>query len=368
MIARLMSALLVSAIILMAVYGFSFYSESNAKEALSVDIDLSLIIGRAIQKDDIRVISPGQDGRAILAGVTQSIRTDDYRFLQLDMIHAEKVEDILFFWRLENDPASVKTALLPLNANGGLFNLGDEKYWNGTITELGLMVYGGQDTQINVASMKLMPPTFWRLIHAEFNQWIAVWRWDQKTAHFLRWDGINLNPVPAVAVWLLVAFVLYSFWGKEKKKAAIMLLITGWVILDLRWYWEQYHQVNDLKNQLVEFPKETVISLDAELYGEIERLKSTVLPQEPVRVQIVKSGPANDYMRWKAQYYLLPHPVYNYGSQPIWEKLQPGDWLWAMGETPDFSYDDMIGLYNKGNRLSAIKMDKGSIGTLYKIL
>ena len=368
MYSRLVISLFVSAVMLVAVYAHGFYNGSDVGNAPPLDIELDLIIGQEIEQKDINLIMPAKDRRAVLSEMLQGVQADNYRFLRLKFSHAKNVEDILFFWRLESSGHSINTAVLPINADGLLLDLGDKKNWNGNITEIGLIIYGGQDAQIGVSSMQLLSPDIWRLIYSEFNQWIAVSRWDQKTAHFLRWDSININPVSAVAAWLLAAFVLYAFFGKERIKAAMMLMIFGWVILDLRWYWEQYYQLRDLENQLIEFPKENVLSLDADLYAEIDRLKGNVLPQKLVRIQIVKSGPANDYMRWKAQYYLLPHPVYNYGDQPAWNKLQSGDWVWAMGEIRDFSYDDMIGLYNKRNHLSAIKVDEGPIGTLYKIL
>jgi hypothetical protein len=358
---------LISTAVLIAGFGYYLFSGIGNDKSRQISLSLALISGQQALENGAAIVSPAQGGRAIIAGSSGTFSAKEFPILQLDLSLSDGVEDLLFFWRRQDDNGNVQTVFLPLNSAKLTFNLEGEKGWYGSISEAGLFVYGNNSTRIAVQSLRLLSATPWLSIKAEINHWYAVWRWDQRTVNFLRWEGIYFNPVPTVAVGLMFFLLVFIVSRLNTRRSVLMLTAFGWLILDGRWYWEQYHQWVDLDNQIVEFSNERVLSLDADMYRELDRLKNSVLPRESVRVQIVKAGPPNDYWRWKAQYYLLPYPVYNYGSKPAWGKLQKDDWVFVMGEIPGLQYDESLGLYSGNRRLAAQLMDKGKLGKLYRI-
>jgi hypothetical protein len=361
-------ALLVSAFLWLSAFGY--YLQGQDSGGVELTVPLTVVVGRSVSDSGDNQVMPAEDGRAILAGRVKPFTAADYPFLRLELSGQEGVEDILFFYRQAEEPDLVQSLLLPLHPGELTWYLGDEDGWKGAISEVGLIVYGDESTRLAVESLSLLPSSSRISMQAELSRWLAVWRWDQRTINFLRWDGERIAPVPAVAAWLLLALLLLSVMkvkGPKRWQLAASLVFVGWLLLDGRWFWEQYRQWSDLDNQIVAYPEGSVLAVDTELYQELERVKRDVLPDEPVRIQIVRDGPANNYWRMKAQYYLLPHSVYNYGGPPAWARLQAGDWVMVMGKVAGLTYNKSSYLRLGRHQLPARLKSQNELFSLYRI-
>lgn len=377
---RIGAALLVSAFLLFSAFGYYFQGPNSGQGELAVP--LTVVVGQSVSDGGESRVVPAEDGRAILASRVERISAADYPFLRLELSSQNGVEDILFFYRRSDELNRVQQLLLPLFPGQLTWFLGDEDGWKGTISEIGLIVYGDDSTRLAVESLRLLPNSSLISIDAELSRWLAVWRWDQRTINFLPWYGGRIAPVPTVVAWLLLAFLLLSVLkgnspGKNKLlysvapgprwRIAVTLALLGWLMLDVRWFLEQYRQWSDLDSQIVDYPQGAVLAVDAELYQEVERLKRDVLPNRPVRIQIVREGPANNYWSLKAQYYLLPHSVYNYGGPPAWKWLQAGDWVMVMGKVAGLRHDKSSHLRLGSHQLPASLKSQSELISLYRI-
>lgn len=358
-------ALLVSAVLLLSAFGY--YQQGQDSEGVELTVPLTVVVGQSVLDRGDNLVIPTEDGRAILAGRVKPSIAANYPFLRLDLSVQEGVEDILFFYRRADEPNEVQSLLLPLHPGQLTWYLGDEDAWKGGISEVGLIVYGDDSTRLAVESLSLLPSSNRISIEAELSRWLAVWRWDQRTINFLRWDGGRIPPVPAVAAWLLLALLLLRVMNGRRWQLAASLVIVGWLLLDVRWFLEQYRQWSDLDNQIVAHPEGAVLGVDAELYQELERVKRDILPREPVRIQIVRDGPANNYWRMKAQYYLLPHSVYNYGGPPAWARLQAGDWVMVMGKVTGLTHTNASYLRSGPHQIPASLKSHSNLLSLYRI-
>ncbi len=288
---RVGTALLVSAILLLSASGYHLQGQNSGGAELTVP--MTVVIGRSVSDRGDNQVIPAEDGRAIFAGRVKQFAAADYPFLRLELSGQKGVEDILFFYRQADESSSLRSLLLPLHPGQLSWCLGDEDGWKGTISEVGLIVYGDESTWIAVESLSLLPSSSRISMEAELSRWLAVWRWDQRTINFLPWDGGRIAPVPAVAAWLLLALLmLWVMKGPKRWQLAASLVVVGWLLLDVRWFLEQYRQWSDLDNQIVAYPEGAVLTADAGLYQELERVKRDVLPDEPVRIQIVRDGSA----------------------------------------------------------------------------
>jgi hypothetical protein len=63
------------------------------------------------------------------------------------------------------------------------------------------------------------------------------------------------------------------------------------------------------------------------LYQYARQLKDHVLPSPGVKIFLLHDSALRDYRRLKAQHYLLPHNVFNFGKLPRENSLQKGDYL-----------------------------------------
>jgi hypothetical protein len=74
------------------------------------------------------------------------------------------------------------------------------------------------------------------------------------------------------------------------------------------------------------------------LYRYARHLKDHVLPSPGVKIFLLHDSALRGYRRLKAQHYLLPHNVFNFGKLPRENSLQKGDYLLVLDKVGELVY------------------------------
>ncbi len=301
----------------------------------------------------------------------------DYPYLQYRVTGQNPASFYYFIWRTADKPGETShVALARINDMAQVSMLSNNPHWRGTITEVGIDVYGELrgDAQ-TIESLDMLPPSNWNFIRAIWSEWAGLETWNQRSAHHLMggpYQTILPRPL-AMAIWAIGALALLIlarvFAGSDIRIAVLLAVLTPWLVIDMLWQ-------RNLSAQLAEtryvFAGKTQqekhhSDLDGVLYDYAQRLKNEVLPEPGVKIFLLNDSPWRDYHRLKMQFYLLPHNIFNFGKFPRPESLQPGDYLLAMGDIPGLNYDASTATLNwRDQTLRVIEIDKQGLGSLYQ--
>jgi len=323
------------------------------------------------------------DNNAIISAGRMSLAASNYPFLQYTINNFQPGLDLFFFWRTRDNPQQITTTELYWSGDGpAYFNLSKEPEWKGHISEIGLLIYGDlRNEPLEIVELELHPYSAKTLLSTIWSEWTAFTGWSQTSINIL--VGMPpksiLSPTLATGAWCGLAIFLYASWclavaikTRKKPKASIIVLtsivLIGWLMLDLKWQIELFHQLSDTKYLYAgkNTEEKHLAAEDGELYAYIKHLKTTVLPDDPARIFILHDSDGHNYWRLRAQYHLLPHNVYNYGRYPQPENIRVGDWLLLLDNIEGLFYNKETKTLNWANnqQLNVLLKNKHPLGTL----
>ena len=149
--------------------------------------------------------------------------------------------------------------------------------------------------------------------------WTTFEERSQQSINFLQGgDYRQVVPLPLLVIaWLLTGVLIMRVWPKKEtapnKQPKLvffcLLLLTGWMLLDVRWTTNGYKQASlSLQTQWQADDEQRLLNgLDGEIYQYVQRLKTDVLGDKPARILIIGDENAIDYYLLRAKYHLLPH-------------------------------------------------------------
>jgi hypothetical protein len=343
--------------------------------ALQVSAGQSKIIDNALE---IRQVSPQGVAFAGITGITLS--ADSYPMLEWTIDALQAGVDIYFIWATQADPGTMqKTLLKPHNGTNSL-NLNAEPSWRGIVVGMGIMVTGRLSDPVVVHQLELRQPNnpaFVALLGRFWSDWAFLERWSQRSINFI--EGMPrkalLPAVPAIALWVGVCFVIYlGLFFTRRVPLTIapfsVFILAGWLILDARWQWNVWHQLELTKEQFSgkHWEEKYLAGEDGALFRFILKIKQ-LLPAEPVRLFIISADPygSTRYLRSRARYHLLPHNVFPLLSS-LPEQFQSGDYLLIFPPLPDLQYDQKARLLkDKHHSIPAELIHRTSSGVLFRV-
>ncbi|MDZ7781800.1 MAG: hypothetical protein U5K56_02255 [Halioglobus sp.] len=280
--------------------------------------DLEFVAGageRPGEGDGIRVTG-FQNGVAVLSSGRVWLDPSKLSILQIRMGNDEEVpRRMRFFWRTTSDPQQISAVEF-----GSLeyirSNLDESLGWSGTVTEVGLMLYGEAGDAVEVESLTLAPPSLSGSLRTLWHDWTFRTGWSQTSPNFLfagASDAAVHLPV-VMAAWVLVSALFV--WVLRRRVArpvplVIALGVAGWMLLDVRWTWVRLQQAD----QTVDFygaGDRAWLDLPTEEKFLLERVRtSRELMQNPEdTVLILARGGESDFLVWRARYHYLPTPAF----------------------------------------------------------
>ncbi|QFU74480.1 hypothetical protein EY643_01750 [Halioglobus maricola] len=357
-------------------------SASTLKDARAWKFDGSDLTARIgtgkTENGSLRItgLQSGQDERAIFSRRTR-LKAADYPFLESTIEDRHPGAHIYFIWRTERAPEEV--FYVPIQwANDGpqLSLLASHKEWRGTITEIGIDVYGDLREQGPlVRELILNPSSRTNFLSAIVTEWTAFRNWTQKSAHHLRGTPSIpiLSPTVATAAWvgvsLLLILLLGVIRGRQSRIALTIVVAIPWISLDLLWQGNLNTQIKETRYLFAgkDQHEKHLSDRESELYRYIQYLKGSVLPAPGVKIYLMHDSERRGYRRLRAQQYLLPHNVYNFGKTPPIRSLRSGDYILVLDSIPEIGYQP-TGILSWGNsKVPASLIDKQELGQLYQV-
>lgn len=314
-------------------------------------------------------------GLAIISSKVRNLDAKDFAVLKFSIHGQERLEEALFFARPREHPNRFIRIPLPQHT-GGILNLRQYPEWQGTLSEIGFMVRGREETAYQIDTFSLEPPALlseWRLL---INGWLQFESWQQKSVNYTAGGAREqLLYLPAIiAGWFLLAISLYGLlaWLSGRgfnRTIPFALLLTGWLILDGRWLLNAIQQANTSISTYAGLTENIKLKqgIDSEIISYVEHLKNNVLPETPSKILLLTDSDSSQYFELKARYHLLPHSAYVSAGFPDKEKLVAGIYFLVLGLSREFGYsEESFSLTKKGGGHISLKLvDKGPQGSLY---
>lgn len=316
-----------------------------------------------------------QDTRGIFTRPA-GFKAENFPYLEYSVSGQNPETFVYFIWRSATNPEETSYIPLPRVSDEPQIQILDgHPEWQGSITEIGIDVYGElRDSTPVVDHLTLLTTSPWYLLRAIWGEWAGLEIWTQRSAHHLMGgpdDPILARPL-AMACWAAGALVLLGLarWTLrvDTGMAALLAILLPWLVTDMLWQRNlsaQLEATRELYSGKTPHEKK-LVSRDGALYEYALRLKREVLPAPGAKIYLLHDSPRRFYTRLKMQYYLLPHNIYNFGKYPMPEHLRDGDYLLELEEIPGLEYDEATGTLRwRDQSLPITRVDTDAKGSLY---
>jgi len=376
--------MLVSALTVILLHLIYYVMDEHYADRTALTLEgkaLTVSAGQGQTVDDtleIRQVSSQGVAFASITGIKLSAET--YSELQWTIDGLQDDVAIDFIWATQTDPGNMQRVQLASSNERNALNLSAEPSWQGTIVGMGIMIAGRISDPVVVHQLELRhldKPTFMALLGRFWEDWAFLEPWSQRSINFIvGMPRKALMPiVPAIALWIGLCIVIYIglFFIRRVPLTVVpftVFILAGWLILDARWQWTLWNQLEATKAQFSDkTPAEKRLAgEDGGLFQFILEIKK-LLPAKPARLFIITADPheGTRYLRSRARFHLLPHNVFPLLSS-LPEHYQPGDYLLVFPPLQDLQYDRNARLLkDTHNSLPAEFVHQSSSGALFRV-
>ena len=360
--------------------GYAVLDSGNAREQKTrahSSSDLKFMVGGGEIKHNSILIDKYENDRVVLSIRQPIAEAELFRYLKFDLSPVEPGEGVSqFFWRRPGGN-EIDTHLLEDNPLD-IVDLQRLEGWEGAISEYGFIFQDASKRPLELSGISFEPATVKNNLLSLFSDWLQFEIWQQHSVNYLKpkLAGNHLPLVWIVALWAGLATIFYLTLSWLKKHPVeplgiIVILLTGWILLDMRWIYNLARQANITQQNYWGKSEEQKYraGLDGSYYAYAERLKKQVLPGEISNIFILNDDPAGrSYRRGKLQYFLAPHKVFNHDRNPRMDYARAGGYLLLLIPASGITFDpDRQLLMWNGSSLAADLVDRDPLGYLFRL-
>ncbi len=346
--------------------------------------NMQAVVGSTEVRGEALAITAYQAGEGELSAVAVwrgRFQAADFPLLAYQVDTAFPGPALKLIWRTASDPSVIYNMKISGTDNGvSWLDLSRNPDWQGTVVELGVYASATAPEDALSISHLTLEPLGWRgALASHWTEWTAYRGWSTRSINFLYGtvDHHALSPLVVAAAWSAVAVILLLlaglFAGGVQPGALVAVLLLPWISMDLFWQQELMSQLNQTRLQFAgkTVEEKHLADIDGPIYRYITRLKDEVLPITPSRIIVLHDSQGHNFERLKAQYYLLPHKVFNFGRGPPKTGLAGIDYILVLGDIPSLEFNPqtnkLVGKHGKKS-LSVEQLDKEPMGALYRVL
>lgn len=306
------------------------------------------------------------------------LRAEALPLLRYEVDSTGGVPALKLIWRTASNPRALHRA--DLNFSGGVatMNMAENPRWRGTVVELGIYVVARDPaTHVVIHGIRLEPRNWGGVLASYWSNWSAFRGWSVRTINFIYGtpDTRALSPTVVAGAWAALAAVLLLLAGLPgrswQRGGFLVVILVPWLSLDLLWQAELGQQLQQARQVFGGRSRheQHMRDMDAHIYSYIKRLKEEVLPAENQRILLLHNSSKHEFDRLKAQYYLLPHNVYNFGTSPPRKGLANLDYVLLLGDQEEVTYKEKSTRLHWGERgkLSVERVDVDPMGQLFRV-
>jgi hypothetical protein len=287
------------------------------------------------QAEGKKLVVTSSDARntVILTLITPRISTREYGLIVLDVDGMPDDAEVTLFWR--NDLAPSRMFTRSLSVAGGSVQdamLAGDSNWLGRVHTVGLIVRGALAQPLTINGLALKSASAASVLAERWSDWA-----DRET-----WTGISLFriiggragmdlPLPLLT-GLAVALACAGYWALRRWRrwppsalTIAAILISGWLVLDMRWQWNLGLDALASWNSLAgkDLSSKRLADVDAEF--EIIAIDVRPLLTRDARLFVFAQDPV---AAGRLAYLLLPARVYYdiaEATLPAPERFKKGD-------------------------------------------
>ena len=261
-----------------------------------------------------------EDNRLSLMALTDGFGAASVQGTRIDagthyLLHFEVTGELrrpVLFWRTRDNPQEVVQLDLWDNQSDYI-DLRGREGWSGEVTELGILYRAMGDEQITVSGVSLGPETVATRLSGLIDGWFQPEPWTQRSVNF-RTGGAAVQAVflpTLLSGWFVLTVLIGAVLLRKDRGAlvriAALVLLLGWLLLDLRWTSGRLAQADDRVAALSSTMQEKLDAAeDGELAAFARRMREEYFDNAPGRILILNDGTMPDYYEFKLKYHLLP--------------------------------------------------------------
>jgi len=346
--------------------------------------DLQAVVGSAKVAGDALEFTgyESRDGEHVAVAVWRGrIRAEHYPLLRYQVDARFPGPVLKLVWRTAQDPGVLKSVdIAATDGDAAWLELSRHPDWRATVLELGIYAYTEDEHDaLSIAQLALQPHDWRGELASTWADWTGFRGWTSRSINLLYGtaDAAALSPVLAVGAWAVLAVILLLIMGVVAGRlfagALAAAVLVPWIALDLLWQEELMTQLAQTRDQFggKSVAQKHLADVDRHIYRYITRLKDEVLPAGSSRILLLHNSHSHNFNRLKAQYYLLPHNVFNFGRVPPEYGLGTIDYILVLGDSPRLEYDAgrQALLWKHGRRSLPVELlDDDFMGRLYRVL
>lgn len=319
------------------------------------------------------------DGVGLVKWRVANALAENFSYLRLQLQGSHPSEAMSIFWK----SAATGSQLHSYRATESLAQiewipLQPLDKWTGTITELGLVIYGQPQQLVEVGSLVLLPDTVLTRFKVMFAYWLTPASWNHTSINV--YSGVRYvsapipSPLPVIALWCIFSLMFYQlFWrwnsGLTWKVTACIFLVC-WISLDFMWQKKLLVQLSETHGIFAGKSSEAKRSVgsDAALFEFVSDAKK-LMPASSSRLFVVSS---DDYTGMRGAYYAYPHNVYwrrKGRGLPQREAIHPDDYILVLPPT-SLSYNSRENTLESpgGNAIAVQLLISRQAGALFRVL
>lgn len=317
--------------------------------------DLTLVAGEGEKSESGLVIEQaGRQGVAFVSSSAVNIPSGVHTELRWDIDGLQAHTDIRFVWATKVAPSTMREVPLKKDDDGlDRINLDFQRYWQGTVVGIGLMIYGKISEPVTVRQLQIRQPASVdvpTLLTMLWKQWSVFQGWSQRSINFNREPQARslFPPLLAAVTWVGLTSLIYTILAFIRRRrlpvqAFLIFFVAAWLALDIRWQSNLARQLALTYQQFAgkNWEEKRLSDIDGELFRFMLEVKNK-LPKRPVRLFLITADPqgATNYLHSRAHYHLLPHNVYSKLSLPPTSvKTQKGDYILIINPIRNIGYN-----------------------------
>ncbi|MDX1733209.1 MAG: hypothetical protein R3228_02545 [Halioglobus sp.] len=334
--------------------------------------------GNVLQVNGLQELA--DDRRAILS-LAVELMAQDYPVLTYRIGSWQQGTHVYLFWRNADNPGEIfRTGLYRAQGERATLDLAAVDDWRGTITEVGIDIYGDlpNGEPLQITSLSFQPFSRQELLRVVRSQWSAFPGWTQNSINHLpgRAEGAIASQAAAAAAWagcaLLLLGIAFLLQKRIDTTSAVIAVLIPWIGLDLAWQRQLSVQVTETKATFSgkSVHEKHLASGDGALYQYARYLKEEVLPEPGQRIFLLHDSKGHNFWRLRAQYHLLPHNIHNFWKYPDQTYVRTGDYLLVLGEVPwlKFHPDKQLLRWGPKRLLQVQHLDRHELGDVYRVV
>ena len=215
---------------------------------------LALRVGQAGNRNNqTYTLKPLAAGEHAILTKRIRLQAEPYRAIEIDLHGLQAGQPVYLLWRRTDTPQQTQRSKLFSNGNAPItIDLASVSGWHGTISELGLDIYGVEGSgSVQIRGMSLLPDGIGTKFSILISQWAGYQHWTQASINHLIEPDIShiLHPTFALAlVMFLTSLVLVIFFRplvRNLPAALISIALVTWLFNDLIWQLQLQRQLQD---------------------------------------------------------------------------------------------------------------------------